>query len=109
MGYATPSAKCGDVISINELAVIEGQSLRAVMPTVLRWTKILGEAEAVKQNKTVKGVYLSFGREHPAYDAIPDMLPSTRIPYGWYIRVADVPGLFITSHLRWKNDWRVRQ
>jgi hypothetical protein len=57
----------------------------------LRWAKNQGEAEAAKQNKTLKGVYLSFGREHPAYDAIPDLLPGTRIPYGYYIRVVDVP------------------
>lgn len=80
-----------EAIPILELAVSEGQSMRAVMPTVLRWTKKLAEAEAIRKNKTLKGITLSFGREHPAFDAIPDLLPSKRIPYGWYIRVPDVP------------------
>lgn len=93
VGYFYPSREIWvDAIQIFELSVSEGQSLRAVMPTILRWMKTLGESEAVKQTKPVKGVYLSFGREHPAYDAIPDLLPRTRIPYGWYLRVPDVPG-----------------
>ncbi|MBI5031120.1 MAG: GNAT family N-acetyltransferase [Chloroflexi bacterium] len=92
VGYFAPSREIWmDAIPIFELSVLEGQSLRAVMPTILRWMKILGEAEAAKQNKTIKGITLAFGREHPAYNAIPDMLPRTRIPYGWYIRVPDVP------------------
>jgi len=91
VGYFYPSRDIwADAIQIFELSVREGQSMRAVMPTILRWMKTLGEAEAIKQNKPVKGVYLSFGREHPAYDAIPDLLPRARIPYGWYIRVPDV-------------------
>ncbi len=81
----------GDLIPIFELSVIARQSMRAVMPTILRWMKTHGETQAAKQNKPVKGIYLSFGREHSTYDAIPDLLPRTRIPYGWYIRVVDVP------------------
>jgi hypothetical protein len=92
VGYFQPSRDVwNDAIVMFELGVVEGQSMRAVMPTVLRWMKSLGEAEATKSNKTIKGIYLAFGREHPGYDAIPDLLPRTRIPYGWYIRVPDVP------------------
>jgi GNAT superfamily N-acetyltransferase len=76
---------------VGELAVAERQSLRAVMPTVLRWMKAHGEVESARQNKPVNGIYFSMGREHPVYDAVPDLLPRTRLPYGWYIRVADVP------------------
>jgi bifunctional DNase/RNase len=36
-----------------ELAVAVGQSLRAVMPTVLRWLKAHGETESARQNKPV--------------------------------------------------------
>ena len=92
VGYIAPTREIMmDTIPIFELVVMEGQSMRAVMPTVLRWTRIQGEAEATKQGKTIRGVYLTFGLEHPAYDAVPDLLTRTRIPYGWYIRVADVP------------------
>ena len=61
------------------------------MPSILRWLKGYAEVEARKQNKTIQGIYFAFGREHPAFDAIPDLLPRTRIPHGWYIRVPDVP------------------
>ena len=94
VGYCAPSHEVwNDTIGIEELAVNEGQSMRAVIPTILRWMKMLGEQEAAKQNKTINGIFLSFGREHPAYDAAPDLLPQSRLPYGWYIRVPDVPRL----------------
>jgi len=75
-----------------ELSVAEGQSLRAVMPAVLRALHVLALDEGKKQNKTIKGIYLNFGRAHPAYDAMPELPTRTRAPYGWYIRVPDVPG-----------------
>ena len=94
IGYLVPSHEIwNDMIVVEELAVNEGQSMRAVMPTILRWMKTHGECEAAKQNKPANGVYLSFGREHPAYGAAPDLLPKTRSPYAWYIRVPDVPRL----------------
>ncbi len=92
VGYIAPSHEVwNDTIAIEELAVSEGQSMRAVMPTILRWMKAFGEQEAAKQNKTISGILLGFGREHPAYDAAPDLLPKSRLPYSWYIRVPDVP------------------
>ena len=91
VGYMIASRDIwNDVVPINELVVSEEQSLRAAMPTILRWTRDLGQIEATKQTKTLKGIYLALGREHAAYDTIPDMLPTPRIPYGWYIRIADV-------------------
>jgi hypothetical protein len=77
---------------IDELAVVEGQSLRAVMPSMLRALRTMAEAEAAAQNKNLKALFWKFGREHPLYDAIPELLPKSRPSYGWYIRVPDVPG-----------------
>ncbi len=92
VGYLQTSRELwGDLITVNELAVAEGQSLRAAMPAVLRWMKAFGETESKNQNKPVNAIYFSLGREHPVYDAIPELLPRPRIPYGWYIRVPDVP------------------
>ena len=94
MGYLAPTSEIwNDAIVVEELAVSEGQSMSAVMPTILRWMKAHGAREAAQQNKTVNGISLSFGREHPAYAAAPELLPKTRPPYGWYIRVPDVPRL----------------
>ncbi len=75
-----------------ELVFAEGQSLRAAMPAVLRALKGLALEEGQKQNKELKGIYLNLGRVHPAYDAMPELHTRTRSPYGWYIRVPDVPG-----------------
>jgi hypothetical protein len=92
VGYLQTSHELwGDLVLVNELALAEGESVRAAMPAVLRWMKAFGEAESKGQNKPVNAIYLSLGREHPVYAAIPELLPRTRIPYGWYIRVPDVP------------------
>ncbi len=93
VGYLASSRELWhDQTPIFELITAEGQSLRAVMPTVLRHLKTTAETEAAKQNKAVNALFFTFGREHPLYAAIPDYLSKTRRPYGWYIRVADVPG-----------------
>ncbi len=95
-GRAVGYVDCGhdiwqDAVVVGEIAAAEGQSLRALMPTVLRWMKAHGEAESARQNKPANAIYFALGREHPVFDAIPDLLPKTRLPYGWYIRVPDVP------------------
>jgi hypothetical protein len=93
VGYVAPGRELwGGMFVIFELEVAAGQSLRAVMPPVLRAMKAQAEAEAAAQKKDVNALYFNFGREHPAFDAIPERLPKFRPPYGWYIRVADVPG-----------------
>lgn len=92
VGYIAPNREMwDDVFMIDELAVVEGQSLRAVMPSVLRAIKPMAEAEAAKQGKTLRALYWKVGREHPVFDAIPELVQKPRRPYGWYIRVADVP------------------
>ena len=93
VGYVAPNREMwDDMFMVDELAVVEGQSLRAVMPSVLRAIKPMAEAEAAKQSKTCRDLYWRFGREHPVFDAIPELVQKPRLPYGWYIRVADVPG-----------------
>lgn len=81
-----------DLFPVNELTVVEGQSLRAVMPTVLREMERMAQAEGAAQKLTVKALRFVLGREHPVYSAIPECLPCAYPAYGWYIRVADVPG-----------------
>jgi hypothetical protein len=80
-----------EAIVVGEIAAAEGQSLRALMPTALRWMKAHGDAESARQTKPVNAIYFALGREHPVFDAIPELLPKTRAPYAWYIRVPDVP------------------
>lgn len=91
VGYVAPSREMGhDMYAINELAVAQGQSLRAIMPSVLRGLQAMAESEAVKQKKTVNTLFFQLGPEHPVYVAIPEKFTATRVRYGWYIRVADI-------------------
>jgi hypothetical protein len=92
VGYVAPDRDLmWNAYGIIELAVIEGQSLRAAMPSVMRALKVMAVAEAAAQNKSVSTLYYKLGREHPVFDAVPDLFQKTPLPYGWYIRVADVP------------------
>lgn len=92
VGYLAPNRDLGwGGYGVIELAVVEGQSLRAVMPSVLRALKMMAEAEAAAQNTSMDTLSFKLGSEHPAFDAAPDLLHKTRPPYAWYIRVADVP------------------
>lgn len=92
IGYLQTSHELrGDMVIVQEITFANGQSVRAAMPAVLRWMRIFGEKESQAQNRPVNAIFFSLGREHPVYDAIPELLPRTRIPYGWYIRVPDVP------------------
>jgi len=92
VGYLAPDRELGwGGYGVTELAVTEGQSLRAVMPSVMRALKAMAEAEAAAQDKSVNALYYKLGCEHPVFDAAPDLFQKTRPPYGWYIRVADVP------------------
>lgn len=90
VGYIAPSREInGNKFAVYELEIVPGQSLREVMPSVLRWLQVFGPAEAEKQGKTVRSLYFTIGREHPVYDAVPEYWTAARKPYGWYIRVPD--------------------
>jgi len=93
VGYLAPNPEMwDDIFMVDELAVVEGQSLRAVLPSVLRALRPIAEAEAARQSRALRLLYWKLGREHPAFEAIPELVTQVRLPYGWYIRVADVPG-----------------
>ncbi len=96
VGYVAPSREMGNYMyACNELTFVEGQSLRAVMPSVLRALKALAEAQGAAQKKPVGILYFQLQREHPVYAAIPEQFGKSRPPYGWYIRVADVPAFLL--------------
>ena len=98
MGYLVADREMwDDMFMIDELVVVKGQSLRAVMPSVLRALRPLAQAQAAARKVSLKSLYWRVGREHPVFEAIPELLPKSRLPYGWYIRVADVPA-FPAAH-----------
>lgn len=79
------------------IVVDEGVSLRAVLPAVTRKLKAHGEAYLAdnqeNKDKEQKLVAIQFhlGADHPAYEAFDAKLGPLQKPYGWYIRVPDVP------------------
>lgn len=93
VGYIGPSRDCwAGLVPVVEFAVAEGQSMRAVLPAVLRWFKGFAEEVAQEQSRPMRAVYFNFGRiAHPAYAAMPELLSKVRDPYAWYVRVPDLP------------------
>jgi hypothetical protein len=71
--------------------VIEDQSLRAVLPSALRWLKTEAEALAGAQQKPVPTIHFELGEQHPVYEAAPEAFHKIIPSYAWYMRVADVP------------------
>ncbi len=76
---------------VRMLNVIEGQSLRAVLPSALRWLKAEAEAVAAAQQKPVPTIHFELGEQHPVFEAAPEAFHKIIPSYAWYIRVADVP------------------
>jgi hypothetical protein len=93
--YMIPAFLWGSRMGLRGLGTAEGVSLAAVLPTVLRALKAEGEAYAAKieQKKVdLTDIRLAFGAEHSIYELLDQRLKPLMPPYGWYIRVADVPG-----------------
>lgn len=77
--------------------VDEGISIRAVLPGISRALKAHGEACLARQNgdqapRKLAGLRFALGADHPAYEAFGDRLGPLQPPYGWYMRVPDLPG-----------------
>jgi hypothetical protein len=69
-----------------------GVSWAEVTPSVIRYLKATGEANASKEAKEPFGAFgFWLGESHPVYDVLRDRLPRKRKPYAWYLRVPDLP------------------
>jgi hypothetical protein len=76
---------------VRSFSVIEGQSLRAVLPSALRWLKSEAERVAAAQQKPLPVLHFELGEQHPLFEAAPEFFHTVTPSYAWYIRVADVP------------------
>ncbi|MBN1220032.1 MAG: GNAT family N-acetyltransferase [Anaerolineae bacterium] len=80
------------------IVVDKGVSLRVVLPGVTRKLKAHGEAylanhqDSKDQEQKLAAIQFHLGADHPAYQAFDAKLGPLQKPYGWYIRVPDVPG-----------------
>lgn len=93
VGYVAAERELTRFFPVRELAVVDGESVRAIMPSVLRALELMARTEADAQKKTVEGLAFTFEREHPAFEAIPEYFEPARLPYAWYLRVPDLPAL----------------
>jgi hypothetical protein len=93
--YSTPPRLWGSRIGVWEIVAEEGVSLHSLLPSVLRALKAQGEAYAASvegKNSTLTAIGFALGLEHPAYEVFDTKLGALKHPYGWYVRVADLPG-----------------
>lgn len=93
MGYlsASPETWWNHFLGVVEIAFDEGAPVRAAMPAVLRALKVIVDAQGAQQKKDLGGIMFACGREHPVYEAVPELFTRARTPSGWFIRVPDVP------------------
>ncbi len=71
--------------------VIDGVSLRAVLPAALRWLKVEAEAVGAAVQKPQPALRFELGEQHPVFEAAPELFHKNIPPYAWYMRVTDVP------------------
>jgi hypothetical protein len=90
VGYAEVTA-WGDSIVVREIAAAPGHSLRALALFVLRHLV----QQAVEYNQTAvkprNRISFGCGEAHPVYQALEWELEKQLPPYGWYMRVPDLP------------------
>ncbi len=83
----------GTAIGITELGVRPGHSWRAVGRFLVRYLR--EEAAALNPgraaDKQLTNLTFNLGQAHPVYEALEPELEKQIQPYGWYVRVPDIP------------------
>ena len=96
VGYVlTRRMRWGPSIPVCGLAVDQGVSLVAVLPSVLR--ALQPQAADLFSSKRdlppPSSIALDLGATHPVFDVLGPRLPPPKDPpYAWYVRVPDLPG-----------------
>jgi hypothetical protein len=77
-----------------------GISYAEVTPNVIRYLMAYGQAylSAHPGKAALGGFKFWLGEQHPVYQVAAGILSSTRRPYAWYLRVADLPDFL--NHIR---------
>lgn len=108
VGYFTVARELwGDGLGVMNLMAAEGESLSAMLPTILRKIQACGqialekekekaaqkaEGDTKPEEKHFNRIMFRLGVEHPVYTLLDHHLSPRRPPYGLYVRVPDVPG-----------------
>ncbi len=79
-------------LSVTYCELKPGLSWLAVTPSILRYTRAIGQEYAAHDGKgEYRGCTFSLGAAHPIYDAAGGRLSRVDEPYAWYLRVPDLP------------------
>jgi len=76
---------------VHHLELAEGVLWLRVMPSVLEYVREAGERCATESGGAFETFRFLLGTEHPAYRAASTVMPVSRPPYAWYVRVANLP------------------
>lgn len=69
-----------------------GVSWLEAAPFVVRYLWSTGQEYSKAENQPCEHFGFYLGGEHPAYEALGNLTPVVRPPYGWYLRVPDLVG-----------------
>ncbi|NKQ37489.1 MAG: GNAT family N-acetyltransferase [Chloroflexi bacterium] len=84
-------AQWGASFTVREIAVLPGQSLRAVALFLTRVLHARAQELNKEREKPITAVQFSQSSGHPLYEALERELVQVRQPYAWYVRVPDLP------------------
>jgi hypothetical protein len=96
--YVASAEVWGGEVAIWQVVVDKGIALRTALPTIVRAVKahgkrqLKGTKDKEGQEKTLQNIRFILGARHPAYEAFDAKLGALQPPYGWYIRIPDLPG-----------------
>ena len=106
--YLTPGFLWGESLGLFELMIDEGISLHAILPAVLRALKNQGEGmRSPNGQKPLSHIFCRLSLGHPLFTVLEAKLGPVRSPYGWYLRVPDLPAFI--RHIAPALEKRLRQ
>jgi len=85
-----PPIKWGKLNTLTIFEIAPGNSWSDISPSVIRFLWQKGKELTKEQGQTQEMFGFWLGEHHPAYDAIPTLLPRRRMPYAYYMRVSDL-------------------
>lgn len=77
--------------SLGAFEQLPGLSWLEAAPAAARYLWQQGLEAAARKAGELKSIVFRLGRQHPAYEALGPALPTFNDPYGWYLRVEDLP------------------
>ena len=93
-GYIVlPVKRRGLNLVIWQMATDNRVNLQAMMPSILRALRAYGEKLPTTKPdvKAIENIKFFLYEKHPVYEALTGLIDEPEPPYGWYIRISDLP------------------